>query len=84
MISLVESDSDTENKQVNKRGGPHNCGTFEDKRAAAMDTDTILSSLEMECDCDEDCMWKLTNQLDNAMETLTEMRRKRFLSKYLP
>ena len=81
MISLVDSDSDTENNKVNTRGGPRNHGSFEDKRAAAMDRDAILQALEMECGCDEDCMWTLSNKLDNATETLTEMRRKRFLSK---
>ena len=81
MISLVDSDSDTKNNKVNTCGGARNDGSFEDKRAAAMDRDSILQSLEMECGCDEDCTWKLSNKLDNVMETLTEMRRKRFLSK---
>lgn len=60
-------------------GGPRNNKTFFEKKNDLLRRQSVLDILQMPCQtCEEDCMWALVNKLENVVETILEMRRKRF------
>ena len=63
---------------MSKRGGAHNVGTLQDKKDLALTEGAILGILEMECNCEPECMWTLCNKLEDPVETIRTMRQRRF------
>ena len=61
-----------------KRGGNRNNKSFFEKKSNLLQKHSVLQVLDNACLCEDECMWKLMNKLDNVVETVLEMRRQRF------
>ena len=48
------------------------------KKGITVSEAAVRNALYMECTCDPQCMYKVINQVDNAVQFVLDLRRKRF------
>ena len=60
------------------RGGAKNNKSFVQKESEVLSESAVRSFLELPCDCDPECTFKLMNEVDNVVEFIMGIRRERF------